>query len=64
MSEMCYTRLAENTTLSGYIFANKARIDNRKKLLNSSIFPTFSHNMVNFGQLAAEIGSANLGHPS
>jgi len=42
MSEMCCTRLARNTkrnkspsgyhrtTLSGYIFATKARIDNRK----------------------------------
>jgi len=48
MSEMCGTRLAENTgckidaktrhlgpshNLSGYIFAIKANIDNRKKLL-------------------------------
>ena len=44
-SETCCTRLAENTgrkkspsghhraTLSGYIFATKARIDNRKKLV-------------------------------
>jgi len=47
MSEMCGTRLADKyrtqksrqkspsghhrTTLSGYIFATKARIDNRKK---------------------------------
>jgi len=43
MSEPCCTRLAENAgrkkspsahhriTLSGYIFATKARIDNRKK---------------------------------
>jgi len=48
-SEMCCTRLAENTgckkspswhhrtILSGYIFATKARIDNRKKLLSSNI---------------------------
>ena len=44
------------TTLSGYIFANKACIDNRKKnLLSSNIFPTCLHNMVNFGPLAAEI---------
>ena len=28
------------TTLSGYIFVNKARIDNRKNLWNSNIFPT------------------------
>jgi len=26
-----------HTTLSGYIFATKARIDNRKKLLSSNI---------------------------
>jgi len=43
MSETCCKRIAENTgrkkspsghhrtTLSGYIFATKARIDNRKK---------------------------------
>jgi len=34
----------------------KARIDNRKKLLDSNISPTRPHNMVNFGLLAAEIG--------
>jgi len=44
------------TTLSGYIFAAKARIDNRKKnLLNSNVSPTCPHNMVNFGLLAGEI---------
>ena len=44
------------TTLSGYIFATKACIDNRKKnLLSSNISSTYSHNMVNFGPLAAEI---------
>jgi len=69
---MCCTRLAGNTgpqkitknspsgrhrtTLSGYIFAAKARIDNRKKnLLNSNVSPTCPHNMVNFSPLAAEI---------
>jgi len=42
------------TTLSGYIFATKASIDNRKKnLLNRNICPTCPHNMVNFGPLAA-----------
>jgi len=55
MSEMCCTWLAENTgrknyikppsahhrtTLSGYIFATKAYIDNRQKLLNSNISST------------------------
>ena len=43
------------TTLSSYIFATKARIDNRNKLLSSDISPTCPHNMVNFGPLAAEI---------
>jgi len=42
-------------TLSGYIFATKAHIDNRKKLLNSSVSPTSAHNVVNFGRLAADI---------
>ena len=46
------------TTLSGYIFAIKAHIDNRKKnLLSSNISATCPHNMVNFGPLAAEIVS-------
>jgi len=45
-----------STTLSGYIFAAKARIDNREKnLLNSNVSPTCSHNMLNFGPLTAEI---------
>jgi len=36
------------TTLSGYIFATKAYIDNLKKnLLDSNISFTCSHNMVN-----------------
>jgi len=43
------------TNLSGYIFATKARIDNRKKILNSNISPTCPHNMVNFCPLTAEI---------
>jgi len=44
------------TTLSGYIFATKACIDNRKKnLLSSNMSSTCPHNMVNFGPLAAEI---------
>ena len=47
------------TTLSGYIFPTKARIDNRKKnLLSSNISSTCPHNMVNFGPLAAEILSS------
>jgi len=70
-SETCCTRLVEiqdakkslkspsghhRTTLSGYIFATTARIDNRKNLLCSNISSTCPHNMVNFGPLAAEIG--------
>jgi len=52
------------TTLSGYIFAIKARIDNRKKnLLSSNISSTCPHNMVNFGPLAAEIVSLVWGTP-
>jgi len=39
-----------------YIFATKARIDNRKKNLLSSNMPsTCPHNMVNFGPLTAEM---------
>jgi len=79
-SEMCCTRLAENTgrkkspkicqlgtitTLSGCIFAIKAYIDNQKKnLLNSNISSTRLHNMVNFGPLAAEISLPVWGTPA
>jgi len=69
---MCCTRLAGNTgrknyvkkslsahhrtTLSGYVFATKAHIDNLKKnLLSNNISPTCPHNMVNVDPLAAEI---------
>jgi len=67
-SEMCCTRLPESTgcknlpsahhrtTLSGYICATKACVNNRKNLLNSNISCTYPHNMVNFGPLMAEIG--------
>ena len=48
---MCCTRLAENTNLSGCIFATKARIDNRKKLVKQHM----PHNIVNFGPPTAEI---------
>jgi len=44
---------------------HKACIDNPKKnLLNSSISSTCSHNMVNFGLLAAEIGLPVWGTPA
>ena len=53
------------TTLSCYIFATKARIDNRKKnLLSSNISSRCPHNMVNFGLLAAEILSLVWGTPA
>ena len=79
-SKMSCTWLAENTgcksrqkspsrhhrtTLSGYIFATKARIDNRKKnLLSTNMSSTCPHNMVNFGPLMAEIGSTIWGTPA
>jgi len=39
------------------VFATKARIDNRRKMLNSNISPTCPYNMMNFVPLAAEMGS-------
>ena len=45
------------TTLSGDIFATKARIDNLKKnLLSSNMSSRYLHNIVNFGSLVANIG--------
>jgi len=52
------------TTLSGYIFATKARIDNRKNLLSSDISSRCPHNMANFGPLAAEIDPVVCGTPA
>jgi len=52
------------TNLSGYIFATEGHIDNRKKTLNSNVFLTCRHNMVNFGPLSAEIGSEVWGTPT
>jgi len=53
------------TTLSGYIFATKAHIDNYwKNVLNSNTFSSCPDNMVNFGQLAAEIGLPVWGIPA
>jgi len=53
------------TTLSGYIFATKARIVNQKKnLLNSIVSPTCRYNMVNFGPLAAAIRWRVWGTPA
>jgi len=55
---------APRTTLSGYIFTTKARIDNRKKLLSSNMSSRCLHNMVNFGPLTVEIGSGVWGTPA
>jgi len=79
MSETCCARLDKNTgrkkiakksrsghhptTLSGYIFATKTCIDNRKKLLSSNVSSTCPHNMVNFGPVAAETVSFLWGTP-
>jgi len=53
------------TTLSGYVFATNAHIDNRKKnWLSSNISSTCPHNMVNFVPLAAEIGPVVWGTPA
>jgi len=53
------------TNLSSHIFATKPRVANRKKsLLSSNISPTCPHNMVNFGELAAEIGLVVCGTPA
>jgi len=47
---------AHRTTLSDWVFATKACIDNRKKILwSSNISSTCLHSMANFGLLAAEI---------
>jgi len=55
---------SHNFALSAYIFATKARIDNRKNLLNSNVSPTCPNNMVNVGPLTAEIGSLVRGTPA
>jgi len=52
------------TTLSRCIFATKAPINNRKKLLSSNISSRCHHNMVNFGPQAAEIGPVVWGTPA
>ena len=52
------------TTLLGYIFAIKACIDNRKKTVKHQYLPICSHNMVNFGLLAAEIDPVVWGTPA
>jgi len=75
MSEMCCTRLAGNTgckkspsahhrtTLSGYIFATKALIDNRKKLVKQQYLP----HVLKYGELRPTNGwdlFGSLGYPA
>ena len=52
------------TTSSGYIFATKARIDNRKKVVKQQYLLHMPYNMVNFGPLVAEILSLVWGTPA
>ena len=49
-----------HTNLSGCIFATKACMDNREKLLSSNTSSTCPDNMTNFGPLTAEFGSGVL----
>ena len=80
MSEVCCTWLAGNagpkkspkirhlSTIAKLcrVISSKLRHASTigKKLLNSNISPTRSHNMVNFGPLAAEIGLPAWGTPA
>ena len=52
------------TQICRAIFAIKARIDNRKKMLSSNTSFTCPHNMVNFSLPAAEIVSLVWGTPA
>jgi len=52
------------TNLWGYIFATKARIDNRKKLVKQQYLPARPHSMGNFDQLTTEICSGVWGSPA
>jgi len=73
---MCRTRFTGNawskkspsahhhTTVLGYIFATKAHINNRKKLVKQQYLPTCPWNLVNFSPLAAEIVSLVWGTPA
>jgi len=51
-------------TLSGYIFATEAHVDNQKKMLSSNISRTCPYDIVNFGLLVAEIVLLVWGTPS
>ena len=53
------------TTSTGYVFAIKARIDNRKKILVKQQYILHTpYNMVNFGLLSAEVVSLVWGTPA
>jgi len=53
-----------HTTLSDYIFATKAHIDNGENFISSTISSTCPHNMVNFDPQAAEISPVVWGTPA
>jgi len=68
---MCHAKIAKNCHLgiitqhfSDHIFATKACIDNRKKIVKHQYLLHMSHNVVNFGPLAAEIVSLVSGTPA
>jgi len=68
-SEMCCTRIAENTGRKKSpkiaICEPSHNFDNRKKnLLNRNISSTCPHNIANFGTHTAEIGSGVRGPPA
>jgi len=77
-SEMCCTRLAANTgpksrqkspsghhrtTLSGYIFATKACIDHRKKLVKQQYLPHMSLQYVELRPTSGPDHFVSLGYP-
>ena len=80
MSEMCGTRLAENTgrkkvaknrhlgTIAQLCWAISSQLWHvsiiGKKLVKQQYLLHMSHNMVNFGPLTAEIGSGVWGTPA
>jgi len=53
-----------HTTLSGYILANKARIDNRKKLIKPQYILYMSSQYGELRSITAEIGSGVWGTPT
>jgi len=53
-----------STTLSVYIFATKARVNNQKKIVKQQYLLTCPHNMANFGRLGTEIGPVVWGTPA